>query len=115
MTELRLYLDEDASSNRLYQALLSRGIDVVATIDAEMLAQSDEAQLEWAFAHQRVIYSFNVRDFYRIHSNWLAVGKSHAGIILGKQEYSIGTQLKGLLKLLSRQSATNMKNRIEFL
>lgn len=62
MTVIRFYLDEDATSNRLLQALRNRGADVVSAIEANMLGQSDETQLAWALRHQRVIYSFNTRS-----------------------------------------------------
>ncbi|MGK7943117.1 MAG: DUF5615 family PIN-like protein [Microcystaceae cyanobacterium] len=115
MTNIRLYLDEDATSNRLLSALRSRGADVVSTAEDKKLSQPDEQQLTWAFVNQRVIYSFNVRDFYRLHTQWLSEGKEHSGIILSKQDYSIGDQMKGLLKLISTKSAEDMKNNIEFL
>jgi hypothetical protein len=115
MTVIRFYLDEDATSNRLLQALRNRGADVVSAIEAGMLARSDEQQLEWAFENQRVIYSFNARDFYRIHSNWLLCERSHAGIILGKQADSTGTQMRGLLRLASSKSAEEMLNQVEFI
>ncbi len=80
-----------------------------------MLSRSDEDQLIWAFANQRVIYSFNTRDFYRIHTNWLQRGDSHAGIILGQQNYSVGEQMRRILSLISAKSAAQMQNQIEFI
>ena len=115
MTTIGFYLDEDATSNRLLQALRNRGANVMSAIEADMLAQPDEKQLEWALEHGRVIYSFNVRDFYRIHSEWLACGKSHTGIVLGKQSDSVGNQMRGLLQLATAKSAEEMIDRLEFL
>jgi hypothetical protein len=115
MATIRFYLDEDATSKRLLLALRNRGADVVSVAEAGMLAQSDEAQLEWALEHRRVIYSFNARDFYRIHTQWLASGKSHAGIVLGKQGESVGNQMRGLLHLASVKSEVEMVECIEFL
>ncbi len=115
MTILRFYLDEDATSKRLIQALRNRGADVLSAADVGMLSQSDEQQLDWATKHQRAIFSFNARDFYRIHSAWLSSGESHAGIVLGKQVNSVGEQLRGLLKLAAVKSAEEMKDQLEFL
>jgi hypothetical protein len=42
MTAIRFYLDEDATSKRLLQALRNRGSDVLSAANAGMLAQSDE-------------------------------------------------------------------------
>jgi hypothetical protein len=115
MTAIRFYLDEDATSNRLLQALRNRSADVLSAADASMLAQSDEKQLAWALENRRVIYSFNARDFYRIHSECLSSGRFHAGIVLGKQETSVGDQMRGLLRLASIKSAEEMQNNVEFL
>ena len=115
MTNICLYLDEDATSNRLLRALRSRGADVISTAEVNQLSQPDEQQLIWALVNRRIIYSFNVRDYYRLHTQWLTEGKEHSGIILSKQDYSIGGQMKGLLKLISMKSAEDMKNQIEFL
>jgi hypothetical protein len=68
MSRIRLYLDEDTMDNALYEALRLRQIDVLTPITAQMLSRSDEEQLKWASDNNRVIYSFNVRDFYRIHT-----------------------------------------------
>jgi hypothetical protein len=48
------------------QALRSRGLDVITVAEAGMLGRSDQEQLNWAMLHNRVLYSFNVRDFYRL-------------------------------------------------
>ncbi len=84
-----MYLDEDTRHNKLLQALCQRGVDVITVAEANMMSRSDEEQLNWAFDNQRVIYSFNVRDFYRLHTTWINQKKFHAGIILGQQNYSI--------------------------
>lgn len=115
MSQIRLYLDEDATNHRLLQALRHRGADVISTIEAGRLAQSDVDQLEWALIHRRVIYSFNVRDFYRLHTKWLEQSRPHAGIILGKQDDTIGDQMRGLLQLIAKKSAEGMENQVEFL
>ena len=60
--------------------------------------------------------SFNRGDFYRLHSQYLAEGKSHQGIILAKQQrYSIGQQLRQILELLPSKSEAEMVNNIVFL
>lgn len=56
MTAICFYLDEDATSKRLLQALRNRGADVLSAAEVGMLRQSDEQQLAWAFERQRVIY-----------------------------------------------------------
>ena len=85
MSKIRLYLDEDARSNRLLEAMGARGLEVITAAEAGMLSRSNEEQLNWALENQRVIYSFNIRDFYRLHTISLQREESHAGIILGQQ------------------------------
>ena len=48
MSIIRLYLDEDARSNKLLQALSHRGVDVITVAEAGMMSRSDEEQLNWA-------------------------------------------------------------------
>ena len=81
-----------------------------------MLHKSDEAQLDWATANGRVIFSFNTRDFYRLHTLRLEKGMSHGGIILAPQQrYSIGELMRGVLKLTSTLTAEEMIDRVEFI
>ena len=53
--------------------------------------------------------------FYRLHTVWLEQSKSHAGIIIGQQFYSIGEQMRRLLRLLGAKSAEKIQNQVEFL
>jgi len=41
-----------------------------------------EEHLLFATNQGRVLYSFNRGDFFRLHSQYAAEGKSHAGILL---------------------------------
>ena len=113
---IRLYIDEDAMDKDLIQALRARGIDVMTAFEAGMIERLDEQHLEYATKEGRVLYSFNVGDFYRLHTAYLAEGKSHAGIILVRQrDYSMGKQMRRLLKLIVAKAADDMKNQVEFL
>ena len=114
--KIRLYLDEDSTRRALVRALHTRGVDVITARDAGMIERRDEEQLEYAAAHGRVLYSFNVGDFWRLHSAFLMQGKSHAGIVLARQQhYSVGEQMRRLLKLVATKSAEEMTNQVEFL
>jgi hypothetical protein len=43
-------------------------------------------------------------------------GKSHAGIILARQQYySVGEQLRRILKVNAAKTGDDMKNQVEFL
>lgn len=96
VSQIRLYLDEDALQNALLRALQSSSVDVMTVADAERLSFSDEEQLIWAAQQQRIIYSFNMGDFHQLHGVFLSKGWSHSGIILlPQQRYSIGEQFQG--------------------
>jgi len=110
-----LYVDEDAMDKDLVRALRSRGVDVISALDAGMIERKDEEHLRYATAQGRVLYTFNVGDFCRLHVAFLAQGKSHAGIILaGQQRYTAGDQMRRLLRLIATKSPEEMRNQVEF-
>jgi hypothetical protein len=46
----------------------------------------------------------------------MAQGKSHAGIIVVfRQRYAVGEQMRRLLQLISMKSAEEMRNNLQFL
>ena len=61
---LHLYLDEDAMDHDLLRALLARGVDVTTALQAGMIEREDSEHLDYATAQGRVLYSFNVADFF---------------------------------------------------
>ena len=62
------------------------------------------------------MYSFNQRDYMNLHTTFLGQGQSHAGIILARKDsYSIGEQMRRLIRLINAIPAEEMKNRVEFL
>jgi hypothetical protein len=100
----------------LVRALKARGVDVLSALEAEMVEKSDAHHLEYATTERRALYSFNIGDFFRLHTSWLAQGKSHSGLILSKQQqYSIGEQMRRILKLIATRSAEEMQDHVEFL
>lgn len=116
MSALRLYLDEDATQHALVEALRMRDVDVTFALEVRMRAASDEDQLVWCEREGRVLDSFNVKDFSRLHKTFAQMGKPHCGMLVAlQQRYSIGGQMRRILKLMSVHSAEAMRNRIEFL
>jgi hypothetical protein len=113
---IRLYIDEDAMDGDLVRALRSREMDIVTAADAGMINRSGQDHLQRASEQLRVLYSFNLGDFYRIHSTWLAGAHFHAGIIRARQQrYSVGDQVRRLMRLTALRTAESMYNRVEFL
>ncbi len=82
MPNLKLHLDMDTSRKDLYKALLGMGYDVTRIPNEEIPEDaSDEIQLLWATSHQRIILTFNIKDFYQFiqeasFSCWNIIGKS---------------------------------------
>ena len=115
MSNIRLYFDEDIMEKALVQALRVRDIDVMTVGETGRVGESDEAQLIWATVQGRVLYSSNIGDFCRLHNDFIAEGRVHAGIILvSQQRYSLGVKLQGILRLVGNKSAEDMVNQLEF-
>ena len=116
MSEVRIYADEDAGETAVVRGLRARGLDVLTTIEAQQCGATDRGQLAFAVQQRRSIYTFNVRDFARLHREHLSLGISHAGIIvLPDQRCSIGEKVRRLARLISSATAKEMVNRIEYL
>jgi hypothetical protein len=112
---IRLYLDEDSIDDALIVALRVRGVDLFTPADAGMMERDDPAQLDHATAQGRVLYTRNVGHFFQLHTEYLSVGKPHAGIVMGRHDFTIGEQMRGLLRLIATRSAEEMMNQAVFL
>lgn len=115
MSLVRLYIDEDSMSHALVRALRSRNVDVTTALEAGMIEREDRDHLTFAADRGRVLFTFNVSDYYFLHSTFLKQGKAHAGLILARQQYSVGEQMRRLLKLIASRSAEDMRSQVEFL
>jgi hypothetical protein len=90
-----LYFDEDSVNRALIRALRARGIDVTNAIDAGHAGSLDLVQLEHATVDGRVLFTYNVGDFFALHRQFQQEGQSHAGVILAvQQRYSVGEDAK---------------------
>ena len=116
MSEILLYIDEDSMDERFVRALRARNVDVLTVADVGMLHRSDEEQLDWARQNRRTIFTFNVKDFYQLHTAYIQQDLSHAGIIVAHQQrHSIGSLMRGVLKLLGNKSAEDIEGEMVFL
>ena len=59
---------------RLAVGLRLRNFDVVSAHEVEQRGLSDEAQLLYATAKRRTIFTYNTPDFLQLHLEWLAKG-----------------------------------------
>ena len=116
MSQLSLYLDEDAMRRSLVFGLRARNVDVLTAFEAGMIKRNDEDHLAAASAAGRVLYSFNMADFCILHQSWISEGQFHFGIIVAPQQrYAVGEELRRLMRLVGSVSAEEMRNRVEFL
>jgi hypothetical protein len=113
---VRLFFDVDATRHSVVIGLRKRGVDVFTSLEAGTTEETDHSQLAFATAQGRVIYSFNVGDLCDLHSRWLSAQRSHAGIVLAhQQQFSVGEQIRRLVRLVNSLSPEEMQNRLEFL
>ena len=116
MRALKFYFDEDAMETGLVFALRRERIDVVTPSEVGLMSATDEAHLTFAFENDRVLYSFNAADFCRIHLEWSATSRPYAGIIIScQQRYSVGEQMRRILRIGAQRNAARMRNCLEFL
>jgi len=116
MSEVRLYMDEDAGENAVVKGLCVRGFDILTTIEAGRCGGTDSDQFAFAIQQGRTLYTFNVGDFARLHREYLSQGKQHHGIVvLPDQRCSVGEKIRRLAKFLTSATAETMVNRMEYL
>ena len=106
---MRFHLDEHGPK-AVAEGLKERGIDVTTTSDVGLLGATDEKQLMYATAHERVLVTRDA-DFLRLHR----AGVRHAGIAFFHRNRSIGELIRSLLLLRQRLSPANMQNHVEFI
>jgi hypothetical protein len=113
---LKIYFDEDAMDSDLVAALRSRGVEAVTALDAGLIGKTDGEQLAFATEEECALYTFNVSDFYRLHTRWTGAGREHGGMILAAQQrFSVGEQLRRILRLRASTTVASMRSKVEFL
>src|SRR2546425_9851675 len=100
-------MDEDSMEQALARALRARGLDILTAHEAGMVERADADHLAFATRMGRVLCTFNVGDFWTLHSHCLTSGRSHAGMILmPQQRYGLREQARRLLPLAATLSST---------
>jgi len=107
--ESKYYMDEHVPK-AVTTGLRRRGIDVLTTQEANLLAASDEAHLALANREERVVFTQDA-DFLRLH----AEGVPHAGIVYAHQQTRIGAIVRGLVLIFRILEPQDMRNHVEFL
>jgi predicted nuclease of predicted toxin-antitoxin system len=104
---LRLLLDAHISGPRIAEALRKHGHDVrAAAEERELDGWADEALLALAAAEERVMVSFDAKDFPDIARRWAEAGRPHTGlaIVVGIDHGELGTILRVLEKLFEEHA-----------
>lgn len=89
------------------------GYDAVNVQERGQRGKSDEEQLEYAVDDNRILVTFNMRDFYRIHNEWLEAGRPHRGILVTPDAADIGhlmRRLKDTLKVLHSDLTSQLQH-----
>jgi nucleoside-diphosphate-sugar epimerase len=104
---MRLLLDAHVSGSRIATALRERGHDVrAADEEREPGGWADEALLALAGEEERVLVTFDVKDFPEIARRWAEAARPHAGcaIVVGIDHSEFGAILRALDQLLEERS-----------
>lgn len=103
---MRLLLDAHISGPRIARALRERGHEVRAADEERVLdGWPDEDLLELARQEERVMVTFDVKDFPGIVQRWAEAQRQHAGcmIIVGIDHGEFGTILDVVERQLARR------------
>lgn len=113
---LRIYCDQDSLNHAVVAGLRLATIDVLTAAEAGNERATDLQQLEFAASEGRVIYTANRGDFARIHREWMAGQRNHAGIITrSRQRLSVGDQLRGMMRFCAAFEPATAVNLFEYL
>lgn len=113
MSRPRFFTDEDVHGT-VARLLRTAGFDALSTPETGRIGASDESQLDWADREGRVLVTFNVSDFARIHHQWMKSARGHAGIVVSQQRPP-GDLVRRLARLAASLNALDMRDRLEFL
>lgn len=81
-----------------------------------MSKQTDEEQLRFAKTEGRILVTSNIADFARLHREWLESNRSHAGIVLVRQQkWRAGELARRIIRLFAPAEEGKMYDRLEFL
>jgi len=107
--EIRYHLDEHVDP-AVAAGLRQRGVDVTTTLEAGLTAASDEDQLAFAAAEERVLVTRD-RHFLVLDSQ----GVPHAGIAFWhSKRRNVGQLVLDLVLLWRAATAEEMRGRVEY-
>jgi hypothetical protein len=116
---IKLYLDADITSAPLLAEILRQhGFDAVSAVEIGNADFFDDEQLRYAVEHQRVLLTFNIKDFIPlIETEYYGKRREFPGLIVSPQikgpQFSLLVRL--VLNLLNHIDAASMQNTMRFL
>ena len=111
-----IYVDADLTP-RLVPALRQRNYAAGSALEDGLSAATDEEILARATALGLVVLTNNDRDFTLLAQQWVAAGRSHAGILIsGQYRNRYFSELLGrVLRFLDTVTADEMRNTVRYL
>lgn len=106
---IRFHLDESCNL-AIARALRNRQIDVTTSLDAGLIGAADPAQLAFATAEDRVLFTHDP-DFIPLHK----MGQDHPGIVFCRQRVPLGERVRWLVLIWEALDPEDMRNRLEYL
>ena len=97
---MRFYLDEDLP-DRVAAMLRELGLDAVPTRECGRDGRADDDQLQFAAEEGRTIVTQNRADFDALTAQFVAEGRSHAGVLLLPSSLST-SDYTGLATVIAR-------------
>lgn len=110
---LSAYADEHVKSG-IVEALRRRGMDIVTAQERRQRQTDDDVLLAAATSESRLMLT-NDPDFLKIHAEWLASGRSHAGIVFWQQNLGIGEAMRRILQYALKTTPEDAANNVKFL
>jgi hypothetical protein len=101
---MRLYLDDDSASVLLTRLLRRAGHDVQLPADAGLSGEDDAVHLAHGARQDRILVSYNYRDFENLHDLVAAVGGRHPGILVVRKDNDPKRDLseRGIVRAISK-------------
>ena len=110
---LTCYADENVQA-AVVAGLRRNGMDVVTAHDRGQRNTDDEILLGTATSEGRLLLT-NDTDFLRIHSEWLALGRPHAGIVYWPQKKLVGEVIRKLIAYAHATASDDAASTVRFL
>ena len=86
----------------------------LTALQAGNLSLSDEKQLVFTTNEQRILYTFNCRDFLELAKHWHVAGRAHIGTILSK-EFALSELVRRFRHLVIHHGDQDLTNKVLWL